>query len=148
MAHIKKIDFYRVGRKEGCLCDRCGQYIQNIVTVSYEEGAVVRYGQDCFANVYNSGKLSEHGVKLMKKTMKKIERYSKMLEDYKSGKMNPDKDKGWQFQQESVLYGQPSYWYGRDYEDYRVAMIESITRWIAECNEKEVSRFKKINFDI
>ena len=71
MAHIKHINFAHVGRNEGCLCDKCGQYIQNIVYVDYDDGI--------FAKLYNGGKLSTYGVKLMKKALKAIEAHSKQL---------------------------------------------------------------------
>ena len=65
MAYIKRISFAHVGRNEGCLCDRCGQYIQNIVTVDYADGVRINYGRDCFDKLYKSGRLNAQGVKLM-----------------------------------------------------------------------------------
>lgn len=66
MAHIKEIRFTHVGRNEGCLCDKCGQYIQNIVTVEFTDGITFDYGQDCFKKLYDNSKLTEFGKKLMR----------------------------------------------------------------------------------
>lgn len=146
MAHIKTISFASVGRNEGCLCDKCGQYIKNIVTVEYDFGTV-HYGQDCFAKMYNSGKLTAYGVKLMKKTMKSIEHYSRQLAKYVSGEMTAENDVGYQFSQNAATYGNPDYWTGKPYEEYRQWMINE---WFPERfkeAQKQVDRFSKVNFE-
>lgn len=142
MAHIKRIDFAHVGKNEGCLCDKCGQYIQNIVSVYYDDGVCVNYGQDCFAKLYNSGKLSAYGVKLMKKALKSIQTHSKQLVSYKSGEMTAENDKSYQFAQ---TYG--DYWKGKPYEEYRQWMIEEWFPKRFEEDQKMIDRFAKINFD-
>ena len=48
MAKIEKIYFQRVGKNEGCSCDKCGQYITNIWTVRYKGSADIHFGMDCF----------------------------------------------------------------------------------------------------
>ena len=83
MAHIKEIRFAHVGRNEGCLCDRCGQYIQNIVTVHWTDDIVVNYGTECFSKLCKTGRLTAHGLKLMHKALKSIERHTEELEKYK-----------------------------------------------------------------
>lgn len=142
MAHIKRIGFAHVGRNKGCLCDKCGQYIQNIVYVDYDDGNRVNYGQDCFAKLYNSGKLSSYGVKLMKKTVKSIEKHSKQLDAYKSGKMTAENDVSYQYDQ---IYG--GYWKDRPFEEYRKWMIEEWFPKRFEEDQKEIARFAKVNFD-
>ena len=142
MAYIKRINFAHVGRKEGCLCDKCGQYIQNIVTVDYTDGIRVNYGQDCFANLYNSGKLNAYGVKLMKKALKSIEKHSKQLEDYKSGKMTAENDVAYQYDQ---TYG--GYWKGKPFEEYRKWMIDEWFPARFAEDQKEIDRFAKVNFE-
>ncbi|MGN0180126.1 MAG: hypothetical protein ACI4DY_11960 [Monoglobaceae bacterium] len=142
MAHIKRINFTHVGKNEGCLCDKCGQYIQNIVYVDYDDGVRLNYGQDCFAKLYNSGRLNAYGVKLMKKTLKSIEKHSKQLDAYKSGKMNAENDVSYQYDQ---TYG--GYWKGKPYEEYRNWMIEEWFPKRFEEDQKEIDRFAKVNFD-
>ena len=142
MAHIKRIDFSHVGKNEGCLCDKCGQYIQNIVSVDYDDGVRVNYGQDCFAKLYNSGKLSTYGVKLMKKALNSIKAHSKQLESYKSGEMTAENDKGYQYDQ---MFG--GYWQGKPYEEYRQWMIDEWFPKRFEEDQKMIDRFAKINFD-
>ena len=142
MAYIKRINFAHVGRKEGCLCDKCGQYIQNIVTVDQTDRMRVNYGQDCFANLYNSGKLNAYGVKLMKKALKSIEKHSKQLEDYKSGKMTAENDVAYQYDQ---TYG--GYWKGKPFEEYRKWMIDEWFPARFAEDQKEIDRFAKVNFE-
>lgn len=142
MAYIKRINFAHVGRNEGCLCDKCGQYIQNIVYVDYDDGLRINYGQDCFAKLYNGGKLTAHGVTLMKKAIKSIKKHSKQLEDYKSGKMTAENDIAYQYDQTSG-----GYWKGKPYEEYRQWMIEEWFPKRFEEDQKLVDRFAKVNFD-
>lgn len=147
MAHIKRIDFAHVGRKEGCLCDKCGQYIQNIVTVEYDFGTV-HYGQDCFAKMYNNSTLTSYGVKLLKKTMKSIEHWSRELAKYTSGEMTAETDLSYKYCQPNEYgYCDKSYWTGKPYEEYREWMInEWFPARFEEC-QKEIDRFKKVNFE-
>ena len=147
MAHIKSITFSHVGRKEGCLCDRCGQYIQNIVTVHWTDGLDINYGQDCFDKLYKGSRLTEHGIKLMREALRKIKQHSQELEAYKSGKMTAENDAGWQFHQRSALYGSPSYWYGKDYEEYREWMISAWYPKRFEEDQKLIDRFSGVNFN-
>ena len=147
MAHIKEIRFAHVGRKEGCLCDRCGQYIQNIVSVDYTDGVTIRCGQDCFKNLYDSGKLSAFGVKLMRKALKSIETHSRQLEAYTSGKMTADNDESWKSFETPQNKG--CYWavHHDDYEAYRQWMI---TEWFPQRfkeDQKMIDRFANVNFD-
>ena len=83
MAHIKKIKFSRVGKQEGCTCDRCGQYIRNIWTVDYKEGLTMNYGIDCWEAICKEG-LSKQGIRLMNKTMKSLQSYEERLAAYTS----------------------------------------------------------------
>lgn len=142
MAYIKRIGFAHVGRNEGCLCDKCGQYIQNIVTVDYSDGLRVNYGQDCFDKLYKSGKLNAQGVKLMKKALQSIEKHSKQLEEYKSGKITAENDKAYQFDQ--VYDG---YWKGKPFEEYREWMINVWFPKRFEEDQKLIDRFSKVNFE-
>lgn len=67
MAYIKDIRFDSVDRKDGLVCDRCGAYIRNIYTGTYSDGLVARYGMECFKKLFDAGKLTDFGRKLMMK---------------------------------------------------------------------------------
>lgn len=143
MAHIKKISFSRVGKNEGCICDKCGQYIRNIITVEYDFG-ILHYGQDCFTKMYNGGKLTTYGAKLMQKTLKSIEYYSVELAKYVSGEITADNDDVYKSYQTCV----ESYWTGRPYEEYRQFMIDEwFPERFKEC-QKQIDRFKNVNFEV
>ena len=145
MAHIKNITFSHVGRNEGCCCDRCGQWLRNIVTVEYKEGLTLNYGQDCFEKLYKSGKLNAYGVKLMRKALKRLDSWYKILEAYKSGKLNAETDQGY-------IYCQTCdgghYWKGKPFEDWKKWNIEEVIPLRIEEAQKELERFSKIDFDI
>ena len=141
MAHIKRIEFSEVSTNFGCTCDRCGQWIKNIWTVEYVEGFTLHYGLDCFEKVYKGAELSAYGEKLLRKIMRYIKEMYQELDAYTSGKVTEDTDRGYQFQQ---MYG--GYWKGKPYEEYKKSMIEVIPKWI-ENKEKELRKFKNINFD-
>ena len=90
MAHIKKISFSSVNVREGCTCDRCGQWIKNIWTVDFLEGFSMNYGIDCFEKLCKSGRLSDYGMKLMKKALKSISRYYEWMAEEEALDENTD----------------------------------------------------------
>lgn len=141
MAYINRITFAHTGRNEGCTCDRCGQWITNIWTVHYTDGVTINYGIDCFEKLQKDSKLNDFGQKVMKKALKSIEKHQKELDEYVSGKKTAENDGAFQFQQE---YG--GYWRGKDYEEYRQWMINEVYPLRFAEDQKEIDRFKKINF--
>ncbi len=143
MAHIKKITFNRVGEKEGCACDRCGQYIRNIWTVQYDTG-VMNYGIDCFEKVQKSG-LNATGKKAMNKVLKSIQAYTDRLLEYTSGELTEETDEGWKLAQAD--WNKDDYWHGRDYNEYRDWMVNEFFPYRLSCCDRELKRFQKINFE-
>ena len=144
MSHIAKIRFSAVSRNEGCTCDRCGQWIQNIWTVDYSEGFSVHYGIDCWEKVYKGGKLSQYGEKELRKIMKRIEGYERMLAKYVSGEITEELDSGFQTDQMDCF--KDHYWHGRPWEEYKSWMIdECLPARIARAQE-DLKKFKNINF--
>ena len=145
MAIIKEIHFSHVGRKEGCLCDRCGQYIQNIATVTYDGDLTLNYGLDCFSKLSSSGNLSSYGKKLFKQAVNKIKFYEQELADYKSGKINADNDKGWYWISCPDPDGRNRCAYG-SYEEYKEYCINELLPHRIEKAQSELSKFSKVNF--
>lgn len=136
MAGISKIDYAHTSRESGCTCDRCGQWITNIITVHYTDGDTIHYGIDCFEKLYKDNKLTAYGMKVMKRGYKKIKDWSLKLEDYKTGKLNPDTDISWKYIQE---HG--GYWQGKPFEEYRDWMINEVIPLRFEEAQKEIQRF-------
>ena len=148
MAHIKEIRFAHVGRNDGCLCDRCGQYIQNIVTVDFTDGATVNFGQDCFKKLYDNSGLNDYGKKLLKKALKNIEFYSNERDKYANGEMTADTDLRWKSYELSVNKG--CYWnvHHDDYEAFRRWMLDVwYPERFIEC-QMQIDRFSKVNFKL
>ena len=134
------MNFASVGRNEGCVCDKCGQYIKNIWTVKFDDGLTMNYGIDCFAKLRNTGNLSAYGKKLLKDSMKRLEGISELTEIIKNRK--PEDDYQYQQDQNDKL----SPWYQVDYEEYRKWWLnEVIPERIADI-QKDIDRFKNVNF--
>lgn len=147
MAHIKDIRFAHVGRNDGCLCDRCGQYIQNIVTVVYTDGLSLNYGQDCFDKLWKGAKLTAYGQKLFREAIKKAKDHQTEYQKWISGEITPDTDQSWQYHQNTNTYGSPSYWYGRPWEEYKEWMINEWWPERFKEDAERIKRFEKCNFD-
>lgn len=149
MAHIKAIRFESVGRKEGCTCDRCGQYIQNIWTVEYQEGLTIHYGIDCWQKVKASGNLSAYGKKLLNKIIKSVQAYSERLAQYTSGELTEENDQSWLNEVASWerCDGKNSCWNGKSYAEYRKWMVEEFFPYRISAAQKELDKFKKVNFE-
>lgn len=142
MAHIKSISFNHYGKNEGCICDRCGKYIQNVASVNYVEGVHLNFGMDCFEKVHKAG-LNKTGKKLMNKAIDRIKYHTEKLEAYTNGIINEENDEG--FKTEQMLDG---YWKGKDYEEYRDFMIHEFLPKRLEEDQKMIDKFKNVNFEI
>lgn len=148
MAYIKEISFARVGRKEGCLCDRCGTYIQNIVSVEFSDGLSLRLGQDCFKNLYDHSSLTDYGKKLFRKALKYKEAHDRQYEAYISGQMTAENDESWK------VFEMPNnkgcYWavHHEDYEAYRQWMITEVLPQRFKEDKERMDRFAKVNFKL
>ena len=145
MAHIKSIRFDSVGIKEGCVCDRCGQYIQNVWTVEFQEGITMHYGIDCWQKVKKSGNLNDYGKKMLNKIMKSIQNYYERLAKYTSGEMTEETDESYKTQQMECFSN--NYWHGRPYSEYKQWMVEEFFPYRIGEEQKELEKFKKINFE-
>lgn len=144
MARIKSIDFDSVGRMEGCTCDRCGQYIQNIYTVTFTDEVRMNFGIDCFRKLLLSGNLSDYGMKLMKKELKSLKRWQELFEKEKL--KTEETDIAYQNEQEHVDWKPDGYWYGRPWEEYHEWML---TQWFPkrfEESQEVINKFSKVNF--
>lgn len=140
MAFIKKVDFQKVGRYEGCTCDRCGQYIQNIWTVTYKDGVIMNFGIDCFSKL-NGEKLNAYGMKMMKDALKHIEDHK---EGFEAEKLKTEEtDQKWKYIQQD----KEDYWFGRPYEEYHKWMIEEWWPERFKEDQKKIDRFNKVNFE-
>lgn len=143
MAYIKSISFNRVGKNEGCTCDRCGQYIRNIVTVSFTDEVNMNYGIDCFEKLQTNAKLTAYGKKIMKKAIEKIDWWTIELKKWQNGEYTAENRIDWQNAQENKTDA----WYGESFESYRKWMIEKfIPVRFAEA-QKDIDKFKKVNFE-
>ena len=143
MAHIKAIAFNRVGKNEGCTCDRCGQYIRNIATVSFTDGIVMNYGMDCFSKLEKSARLTVQSKKLLNKAIQNIDYWTMELEKWTNGEYTEDNRLDWQNEQTD----KSSAWYGETFESYKAWMIEKFIPTRFEEAQKTVNRFAKVNFE-
>lgn len=143
MAYIKKIRFdHTDDTNGGCTCDRCGQYIRNIYTVTYTDGVVMHFGIDCFEKLNKASKLTTQGMKIMRKALRNIEFYSEKLNEWKNGVWTEENCIAWQIEKEDKL----SYWSDKTFEEYKDWHInEFYPARFAEA-QKQIDRFRKIDF--
>lgn len=144
MARIKRITFTKTGKQEGCLCDRCGQYITNIWTVSYADGIVVNFGIDCYEKLNKESRLTAYGQKELKKVLKNIEKHHELFEAEKA--LTEETDVAYQNIQHPWDYEDKDYWYGRPWEEYHKWRLNEFWKARFEEDQKAVDRFGKVNF--
>lgn len=144
MAHIKEIRFDHVGKQEGCLCDKCGQYIINIWTVQYTDGITARFGIDCFEKLNKESGLSNFGRKELNKVLKSIQKHHEMYEAEAAKTEETDID--WQQIQNPFDWQDKSYWYGRPWAEYHEWMLTKFFKVRFEEDQKQIDRFSKVNF--
>lgn len=144
MASIKGINFYRVGKDQGCNCDRCGEYIRNIWNVEFTDGTRYNFGIDCFDKLKKTGNLSEYGKKAFGKLLKSIERHRELYEREKT--LTEETDLGYKATQRHSEWESPDYWFGRPWEEYHEWMLNTFWQMRFKEDEAELKKFSKINF--
>lgn len=141
MAHIKYIRFDHVENKEnGCECDNCGQWIKNIWTVTFQEGESLHFGIDCYNKRIN-GKLSKFGKREMNRILKHIKETYELLEELQQEETTEKVLNEW----EKYKYWQ-TYWQDKTFEEWKTWMLSEVLPNRLENENKELERFKKINF--
>lgn len=140
MAQIKSINFSSVSPKQGCSCDRCGQYIRNIYSVLFTDGVTMNYGLDCFEKLCKTGKLSEYGRKTLKKAIKDLKIWQGHLE--KRLTLTKETDIGYWNQQ---YEGSTSKWKDAPWEAFQEDMIRGLHYQIRQC-EEEIEAIAKGDF--
>ena len=143
MARINDISFTHVGKNEGCTCDKCGQYLTNIWTVEYSDGTRINFGIDCFDKMTKASHLNDYGEKIMRKTLKSIEKHQKMYEVEKA--LTEETDERYQAQQIKTECDTPA-WYGTPWAEYHEWMLTVFWPERFKEDQKEIARFSKINF--
>lgn len=144
MAQIRRITFNHVGKQEGCLCDRCGQYIQNVWTVDYADGITAHFGIDCFEILNKQSGLSSYGKKELNKALKSIQKHQELFEQEKA--LTEETDIRWHNIQHPFEWESKDYWYGKKWEDYHEWMLNEFFGRRFEDDQKQIDRFKKVNF--
>ena len=144
MARIKKIDFHHVGKLDGCLCDRCGQYIMNIWTVQYTDGVKANFGIDCFEKLCKASKLTAFGQKELKSALKKIQDHRELFEAEQA--LTEETDTAYQNDQHPQEWETPSYWCGRPWKEYHEWRLNEFFPRRFEEDQKRIDRFSKVNF--
>ena len=143
MARIKSINFSHTDRIHGCMCDRCGQWLQNIWTVEFSSGDTINFGIDCF-NKMTQGKLTDYGKKLLKKSLDRLKKWQTELKKWQDGEYTAENCESYQFEQQFPDH----YFYGKSFDEYKEFQI---TQWIPariECARKDIEKFSRIEFTL
>lgn len=142
MARITDINFAHTGKQDGCECDRCGQWITNIWTVKFDDGITAHFGIDCYEKMCKASRLNDYGMKLMKKTLKRIAN----LEEMRDAQAKKTEENDIAFQNEQAECNKNSYWNGKPYAEYQDWMLnEFFPARIADA-KKDLAKFSKVNF--
>lgn len=144
MARIKKIMFYKTGKSDGCICDRCGQYIMNVWAVDYADGVSAKFGIDCFEALNKESGLSKFGERELKKTLKNIEKHRELFEKEKA--LTEETDIAYQNIQHPWDYEDKDYWYGRPWGEYHEWRLNEFWGMRFQEDQEAVDRFRKVNF--
>ena len=148
MAYIKDIRFDSVSKKEGLICDRCGAYIRNIYTGTYSDGLVARYGIECFKKLFDAGKITDFGRKLMMKALKRLKEAYETREKWLSVNTLEEAEK-----KNLDVYPFKNYdaWKGCTFEEYKDFWVNEERGYTANDIKRakdDLARFKNVNFDL
>lgn len=135
-----------------CTCDRCGQGIKNIWSVSFSNDITYNYGIDCFAKLSKNSNLSDLGRKNFKKllnSLKKCEDWVAMwetmtYEQYEEFYWRNIKDEERQFFAGPLKgeYENPNNLGWEEFKAWKLdCAIESLN-----CKKKELNKFNKAWF--
>lgn len=149
MSYIRNITFKHVWKNEGEICDQCGAYIVNVYTITYSDGLKMRYGIECFKKLFAAGNLTEKGMALMKKALKKI----KEAYEFRDGWLEVNSI------EEAEEKGLPDTDVFRTYEVWKRHSFDEFKEYCTNENEgyfflrlnrakKLLERFKNVNFDL
>lgn len=149
MAKILDIRFDSVGKQSGVICDRCGAYIQNIYTVKYDTGLIVHYGIECFKKLQLASNLTDAGMKLLKKILKKVKEAYEFKAIWDSVVDIEDaRNKKAPFLSVFETY---EAWKGHSFEEFKRYCTSEEEGFFAhdiKAANKELQRFKHLNIDI
>lgn len=146
MAHIKKIHFDSVSTNEGCTCDKCGQYIKNIWTVEFLTGDTFHYGIDCWRKIQETGGLNKQNKREFNRILKSIQRYTEAMNAFITGERNESNDIAYQNAQAEG--NELDAFHGVPYEEYKRWHVEELFPYRIAEEQKELARFKRVDFEI
>lgn len=148
MAHIRSFNYYTVGKQEGCLCDRCDQYITNICAVEFDNGYNAHIGKKCFEILLKESNLTEFGVKQFKKAMKSIKEHNEAIKVWETITEEEARSRV-----DARMYfgfyadGSDGWHNQMSFEEYRQRMISGYTSRLNGDDQKELARFKNVKFN-
>ena len=142
MKNIVNIRFDKVNKENGCSCDRCGQWITNIYSVSYNDGTTVHFGIECFGKLNKENGLNKFQTKAINSLLNRLQHWTDIKEKYITKEINENNDDSWKYDQAD--WNKQSYWHGRKYEEYYKWMIEEfIPARFADIQKEFNKIFKK-----
>lgn len=140
MPYIRDIRFDHVPKDAGFICDRCGEYITNVYTVTYDNGLKASYGIECFNKLRKHSNLTAAGNTLLNKVLKDIKYYSELEDIWESitsyedakekqvpllGKMNLG----------LAMFDTYEAWEGASFEEFKDFMIKSTQKDLEKKKE-------------
>lgn len=145
---IMSIRFDHVDKNSGCTCNKCGQYIQNVWTVSFAGGLVMNYGIDCFEKVYKSGTLTAQGIKEFRKLLKSIQDHKEGCDKWKNITESEARANSEKWGMKLCIDDPDNAFYGCSFEEYREWMVNEFFGERFRQDEKALVRFRAAGFDV
>lgn len=145
MAKITNIIHCVYGKKEGILCEHCGTYIYNVNFIEFDDGFVLKCGNDCFKNLITQhSTLSTYGIKAFNKLVKLAQYWNKELALWQGLTEKEAEQKNKLF----VLRNYES-WKDETFEKFKQWQIETFIPARLEEIQKELkTKFSKVKFKV
>lgn len=135
-----------------CTCDRCGQGIKNVWTLSFSNDVTYHYGIDCFEKLSKNSNLSDIGKKHFKQYLKSLKTWeghvakwsTTTFEEYEASYWANIKDEERHLFPGPLKneYENPN---GLDWEGYKAWRYEGCVEGLNNA-KKELEKFKKVWF--
>lgn len=151
MSRVTNLYFEHVRKQEGCLCDKCGQYIQNIYTVTYDDIPVQHFGIDCFTKLMKTSNLTEVGKSKLRKLIKDITYltdYITVWESIHTYEEAVDKQKQLlgKINLNLSVYTEYEAWEDSSFEEFRQFCIDNFGKKKLAEKQVELSKYKGVRF--
>ena len=135
-----------------CTCDRCGQGIKNVWTLSFSNDVTYHYGIDCFEKLSKHSNLSDIGKKHFKEYLKSLKKCESLVSKWANITFEEYEQEYWSNikDEDKHLYCPPleNEWInplGLDWEGFKAWKYDCRVESLNDA-KKKLDNFKKVWF--